>query len=99
VLGALGKAGIHFKDLQTSQRSLEEIFVSLVSERRDMNLNYAIRAIYLFEMARTWRTVLQSIVSPRPLDLAVLRRLRRGHRLAHAGDRRHQLSARSSCRD
>ena len=28
-------------------------------------MNYrAIRAIYLFEMARTWRTVLQSIVSP-----------------------------------
>ncbi|CAN5750110.1 ABC transporter permease [soil metagenome] len=25
---------------------------------------HAIRAIYLFEMARTWRTVLQSIVSP-----------------------------------
>jgi ABC-2 type transport system permease protein len=30
-----------------------------------MSLNLrAIRAIYLFEMARTWRTVLQSIVSP-----------------------------------
>jgi len=28
-----------------------------------MNL-YAIRSIYLFEMARTWRTLLQSIVSP-----------------------------------
>jgi ABC-2 type transport system permease protein len=28
-----------------------------------MNL-YAIRAIYLFEMARAWRTLLQSIVSP-----------------------------------
>jgi ABC-2 type transport system permease protein len=28
-----------------------------------MNL-YAIRAIYLFEMARTWRTLLQSVVSP-----------------------------------
>src|SRR5512132_2857705 len=28
-----------------------------------MNL-YAIRAIYRFEMARTWRTLLQSIVSP-----------------------------------
>ncbi len=28
-----------------------------------MNL-YAIRAIYLFEMARTWRTLTQSIVSP-----------------------------------
>lgn len=25
---------------------------------------YAVRAIYLFEMARTWRTLLQSIVSP-----------------------------------
>ena len=28
-----------------------------------MNL-YAVRAIYLFEMSRTWRTMLQSIVSP-----------------------------------
>lgn len=28
-----------------------------------MNI-YAIRSIYLFEMARTWRTLLQSIVSP-----------------------------------
>lgn len=28
-----------------------------------MNL-YAIKAIYLFEMARTWRTLLQSVVSP-----------------------------------
>ena len=33
LLKALGAAGIHYKDLQTSQRSLEEIFVSLVSER------------------------------------------------------------------
>src|SRR5690242_6181805 len=30
-----------------------------------MTLNlYAIRAIYRFEMARTWRTILQSVVSP-----------------------------------
>ena len=28
-----------------------------------MNL-HAIRAIYLFEMARTWRTLMQSIASP-----------------------------------
>ena len=28
-----------------------------------MNL-HAIRAIYMFEMARTWRTLLQSVVSP-----------------------------------
>ena len=28
-----------------------------------MNL-YGVRAIYIFELARTWRTLLQSIVSP-----------------------------------
>ncbi|NRO98006.1 ABC transporter permease [Paraburkholderia sp. NMBU_R16] len=28
-----------------------------------MNL-YAVRAIYLFEMARTWRTLMQSVISP-----------------------------------
>ena len=34
LLSALGEAGIRFKDLQTSQSSLEDIFVSLVRERR-----------------------------------------------------------------
>ena len=72
-----------------SQSSLEDIFVSLVRERR-MNL-HAIRAIYLFEMARTWRTLLQSIVVAGDLDLALLRRVRLGDRLAHGGDRRRQL--------
>jgi ABC-2 type transport system ATP-binding protein len=33
LLRRLGELGIDFKDLQTSQRSLEEIFVSLVSTR------------------------------------------------------------------
>ncbi|MBZ0230054.1 MAG: ABC transporter ATP-binding protein [Bauldia sp.] len=33
LLGDLGEAGIRFSDLQTRQSSLEEIFVSLVSER------------------------------------------------------------------
>ena len=32
-------------------------------EEREMNL-YAVRAIYTFEMARTWRTLMQSIFSP-----------------------------------
>src|SRR5690606_37904447 len=32
-------------------------------EENCMNL-YAVKAIYKFEMARTWRTLLQSIVSP-----------------------------------
>jgi ABC-2 type transport system ATP-binding protein len=33
LLAAVGDAGIRFKDLQTTQSSLEEIFVSLVSKR------------------------------------------------------------------
>ncbi len=50
-----------------------------------------IRAIYRFEMARTFRTLMQSIASPVHLDLAVLRRVRRGDRLAHGRHRRRQL--------
>ena len=61
LLGDLRNAGIRLTDLDTSQSSLEDIFVSLV--QRAMNF-YAIRAIYKFEMARTGRTLLQSIVSP-----------------------------------
>jgi ABC-2 type transport system ATP-binding protein len=34
LLKDLGEAGIRFKDLRTSQSSLEDIFVSLVSDRR-----------------------------------------------------------------
>jgi ABC-2 type transport system ATP-binding protein len=34
LLGDLNKAGIRFRDLRTQQSSLEEIFVSLVRERR-----------------------------------------------------------------
>jgi ABC-2 type transport system ATP-binding protein len=34
LLGDLERAGIHFKDLQTTQSSLEDIFVSLVREKR-----------------------------------------------------------------
>ena len=49
---------------------------------------HAIRAIYFFEMRRTWRTLLQSIVSP---VISTSRCLRRGDRLAHDGDRRDQL--------
>ena len=33
LLGDLGKAGIRFKDLQTSETSLEDIFVDLVGQR------------------------------------------------------------------
>ncbi len=62
LLSDLSKAGIRFRDLETTQSSLEDIFVDLVSDR-SMNLR-AIKAIYRFEMARTGRTIWQSIVSP-----------------------------------
>ena len=57
----MATAGIRFKDLDTTQSSLEDIFVDLV--RQKMNFP-AVRAIYKFEMARAGRTLLQSIVSP-----------------------------------
>jgi hypothetical protein len=44
------------------QSSLEDIFVGSREERRNEPSRH--RAIYTFEMARTWRTLLQSIVSP-----------------------------------
>ena len=62
LLRALAEQGLDFKDLQTRESSLEEIFVGLVKDAR-MNL-HAIRAIYMFEMARTWRTLVQSIAAP-----------------------------------
>ena len=46
----------------TTQSSLEDIFVGLVRQR-PMNL-HAVRAIYMYEMARTGRTLFQSVVSP-----------------------------------
>ena len=62
LLKDLSAAGISFRDLDTTQSSLEDIFVNLV---RSANMNFhAVRAIYMFEMARTWRTVMQSILSP-----------------------------------
>ncbi len=56
------RGGHRFKDLQTTQSSLEDIFVE-PGEGRAMNL-HAVRAIYRFEMARARRTLMQSIISP-----------------------------------
>jgi ABC-2 type transport system permease protein len=56
------RQNIRLKDIDTTQSSLEDIFVDLVRKGR-MN-HRAIWAIYRFEMARTGRTIFQSIVSP-----------------------------------
>ena len=62
MLDDLGRVGIEFRDLHTTQSSLEDIFVG-PGERTKMNFR-AVWAIYVFEMARTGRTLMQSIVSP-----------------------------------
>ena len=66
LLRELAELEIDFKDLQTRESSLEEIFVEPRERRhvRRMNLFTPVRAIYLFEMARAWRTLMQSIAAP-----------------------------------
>ena len=58
--------GIGFKDLNTRQSSLEDIFVEPGERAEDgMNRFNAVRlAIYRFEMARFRRTLWQSLVTP-----------------------------------
>src|SRR5882762_6849838 len=64
LLKDLTQAGIRFKDLHTTQSSLEDIFVTLVRQKMSAMNVYAIRAIYKFEMSRTRRTLMQSIIAP-----------------------------------
>ena len=59
-LNDLSKYSIKYDDLEIEKSNLEEIFLSLVKK---MNLR-GIHAIYRFEMARTFRTLTQSIASP-----------------------------------
>ena len=61
LLQDLTSAGIGFKDLQTTQ----ELAGRHLRQPGEGAMNFrAVRAIYLFEMARTRRTLMQSIVSP-----------------------------------
>ena len=57
---------------------------------------HAIRAIYLFEMARTWRTLLQSLFTP-VIRHSLYFVVRLGDRLEDAGDRWDSFAP-SSCR-
>ena len=95
LLRDLNDAGIRFKDLQTTQSSLEDIFVSLV-RRGGMNL-HAVRAIYAFEMARTAAHAAAEHRLAGDLDLALFRRVRRGDRLAHQPRSTASATAPSSC--
>jgi ABC-2 type transport system permease protein len=71
LLRALDELGIGFKDLNTEESSLEDIFVSLVRGEREQHgmsvprfNHHGVWAIYKFEIARTLRTLLQSIATP-----------------------------------
>ena len=61
LLSDLRNAGIRISDLDTTP-----VFAGRhLRQPGEGAMNFrAVRAIYLFEMARTWRTLLQSIVSP-----------------------------------
>ena len=91
-----GRAGIRFKDLQTTQSSLEDIFVSLREGRRN-------------ERPRDPRDLQVRDGAHRPhadaehhlagdLDRALLRRVRRGDRRRASSRSRASATAPSSCR-
>ena len=65
LLDDTGFGGHPVRDLRTTQSSLEDIFVKLVRGHAMNGFNWqAVRAIYAFEMARTRRTLMQSVISP-----------------------------------
>jgi hypothetical protein len=70
LLKRLGELGIGYRDLNTRQSSLEDIFVTLVSDRPGCGMSapafnrHGVWAIYRFEMARAFRTPLQSFLTP-----------------------------------
>ena len=81
LLADLGAAGVRFRDLQTKQSSLEEIFVDLVKEAA-MNFHAITRNLQVRDGEDLPHAASEHRLA-RHLDLAVLRGLRRGDRLAH----------------
>ena len=65
LLAAMRDAGIAFKDLDTQQSSLEDIFVGLIHEQEGSGMNWrGIWAIYKFEMHRFARTLWTGLAVP-----------------------------------
>ena len=63
LLRKLNEQGIDFKDLHTDRELARGHLREPREVRRAMNV-HAIRAIYTFEMSRTFRTIFQSIATP-----------------------------------
>lgn len=85
----LVERNIDFRSINMTRSSLEEIFVDLVG-KRPMNI-YAVRAIYLFELKRTWRTIIQSIATPVISTSLYFIVFRLRDWQPHVGDRRRRL--------
>ncbi len=97
LLAALAEAGIRFKDLQTTQSSLEEIFVSLVSKRSAAELVRGPRNLLLRDGPHVAHDRAEH-PRARALDVVVLRGVRLRDRLADPRGRTARATARSSCR-
>jgi hypothetical protein len=95
LLRDLNDAGIAFNDLQTTQSSLEDIFVEPGEAKAD-ELPCRLRDLH-FEMARTAAHAPAEHRLAGDLDVALLRRVRRRHRHAHYRHRWRQLRLLSSC--
>ena len=87
--------GIDFKDLQTRESSLEDIFVSLVKDKRHEPPRHP-RDLRLRDGAHLPHADAEHRVAGH-LDVALLRRVRLGDRLAHGARSTASATARSSC--
>ncbi len=90
LLTDVAAAGLVLRDVATRQSSLEDIFVDSGQGGRGMNWT-AIKAIYIFEMARFVRTFVQSLISPVISTSLVFRGVRGGHRQPDRPGGRDQL--------
>ena len=93
LLDDLNLAGIPFKDLNTTQSSLEDIFVDLVRRRNESPRGP--RDLHVRDGAHRAHADAEHRVAG-DLDLALFRGVRRGDRLAHHRDRGRRATARSS---
>ena len=88
LLKDLGAAGITFKDLTTTQSSLEDIFVNLVRTPNESSCGTGDLSVR--DGAHVAHPDAEYSLAG-AFDLALFRGVRGGHRLAHRRGRRHQL--------
>ena len=55
---------IKLKDIKSKQSSQEDIFINIVTNNKSISQLNKVKAIYLYEMSRTYRTISQSLIAP-----------------------------------